>query len=268
MDVGARGRPQGTGRALTLAQEAELALLALYGAPEAAGQPGDAVVGRRRARRARSGASVSRSAPARRRALPGTLGPDAGRAARRGRALARQAACNGSSPNPHQAAARRTARTRTWWCGGLPAPASGRGRHSARGLLVAVDARGQIAWLPVASLSLQDAYIDFLAPPAGAGLRNPSSRGCTAWPWAAPRSSTTGSRRSRACSVARLPDRAGAPRAAGRRDRLPRTPPPLATDPFPPITATARRRPCPGLVARSVRPALHHSPKRRQRTIP
>src|ERR1700743_1933262 len=39
VDVGARGRPQGTGRALSAAQEAELALLALYGAPEAAGQP-------------------------------------------------------------------------------------------------------------------------------------------------------------------------------------------------------------------------------------
>ena len=39
VDVGARGRPQGIGRALTQAQEAELALLALYGAPEAAGLP-------------------------------------------------------------------------------------------------------------------------------------------------------------------------------------------------------------------------------------
>jgi len=37
VDVGARGRRQGTGRSLTQAQEAELALLALYGPPEAAG---------------------------------------------------------------------------------------------------------------------------------------------------------------------------------------------------------------------------------------
>ena len=36
VDVGARGRPQGTGRALTQAQEAQLALLALYGPPEVA----------------------------------------------------------------------------------------------------------------------------------------------------------------------------------------------------------------------------------------
>ena len=40
VDVGARGRPQGTGRSLTLAQESELALLALYGPPEAAGLSG------------------------------------------------------------------------------------------------------------------------------------------------------------------------------------------------------------------------------------
>jgi sulfate adenylyltransferase subunit 2 len=39
VDVGTRGRPPGAGRGLTLAQEAELALLALYGAPESAGLP-------------------------------------------------------------------------------------------------------------------------------------------------------------------------------------------------------------------------------------
>jgi len=37
VDVGARGRPQGSGRAMTAAQERELALLALYGPPEKAG---------------------------------------------------------------------------------------------------------------------------------------------------------------------------------------------------------------------------------------
>jgi sulfate adenylyltransferase subunit 2 len=39
VDVGARGRPQGTGRAMTAAQERELALLALYASPESAGLP-------------------------------------------------------------------------------------------------------------------------------------------------------------------------------------------------------------------------------------
>src|SRR5438477_343688 len=44
-------------------------------------------------------------------------------------------------------AARGAGAPRSWWCGGLPAPAA-TAAGSARGLLVAVDARGQIAWLP------------------------------------------------------------------------------------------------------------------------
>ena len=39
VDVGARGRPQGSGRGLTSAQESALALAALYAPPEAVGLP-------------------------------------------------------------------------------------------------------------------------------------------------------------------------------------------------------------------------------------
>ena len=154
VDVGARGRPQGTGRALTQAQEAELALLALYGPPEAAGQPAglwsaDAVAA---CAQQRFGVEPHPRAVARCLARWGltlvALRDAAERTAAGKQWLAMQPRAAGAA--------------RAWWCGGLPAPAASTA-SSARGLLVAVDARGQIAWLPVPSLSLQDAYIDFFA---------------------------------------------------------------------------------------------------------
>jgi sulfate adenylyltransferase subunit 2 len=154
VDVGARGRPQGVGRALGTAQEAELALAALYGAPEAAGRPAtlwtaDAVG---EVARQRFGLELHPRAVAR-------------CLARWGLALvalrdaAARSPAHGQWLDEH---ARATGGARLWWCGGLPAPAAA-AAGSARGLLVAIDARGQIAWLPVASLGLQDAYVDFLA---------------------------------------------------------------------------------------------------------
>ena len=154
VDVGTRGRPQGAGRALTPAQESALALLALYGSPEAAGLPAslwsaDAVA---QCAQARFGVALHPRAVARCLARWGlTL------------VALRDAAERTAAGQAWLAAqARGTGAARTWWCGGLPAPAAA-ASGSARGLLVAVDARGQIAWLPTASLSLQDAYIDFLA---------------------------------------------------------------------------------------------------------
>ena len=157
VDVGARGRPQGAGRALTLAQESELALLALYGLPEAAGLStpmwsADAV---RDCAQQRFGVELHPRAVAR-------------CLARWGLTLVALRDAAGHSPVATQwlqaqpAAARSNGAPRTWWCGGLPAPAAA-SAGSSRGLLVAIDARGQVAWLPVASLSLQAAYVDFLA---------------------------------------------------------------------------------------------------------
>jgi len=151
VDVGARGRPQGTGRALGAAQERELALMALYGTPEAAGLPpglwsADAV---QALARQRFGVELHARAAAR-------------CLARWGLALTalRDAAATPAHADwlaAHQAAAPTRGAPRVWWCGGLPAPAG-----PGRGILVAVDARGQIAWLPVAHLSLQDGYVAFL----------------------------------------------------------------------------------------------------------
>jgi sulfate adenylyltransferase subunit 2 len=157
VDVGARGRPQGTGRALTPAQESGLALLALYGRPEAAGLSttlwsADAV---RDCAQQRFGVELHPRAVARCLARWGLTLVALRDAAERSSATAGWLAAQ-------QSAARVNGAPRTWWCGGLPAPAAASAGTS-RGLLVAVDARGQIAWLPVASLGLQDAYVDFLA---------------------------------------------------------------------------------------------------------
>ncbi len=157
VDVGTRGRPQGAGRALTLAQESELALLALYGLPEAAGQStplwsADAV---RDSAQRRFGVDLHPRAVARCLARWGLTLVALRDAAERSPASVQWLAAQ-------PPAARANGAPRVWWCGALPAPATA-AAASSRGLLVAVDARGQIAWLPVASLSLQDAYIDFLA---------------------------------------------------------------------------------------------------------
>ena len=157
VDVGARGRPQGAGRALTLAQEGELAGLALYGRPEEAGlAPGlwsaDTVAA---CTRDRFGVELHPRAVARCLARWGLALPALRDAARRSTAGAAWLEAQ-SLP------ARSAGAPRTWWCGGLPAPAAA-AAGSSRGVLVAVDARGQIAWLPAASLGLQDAYIDFFA---------------------------------------------------------------------------------------------------------
>jgi sulfate adenylyltransferase subunit 2 len=157
VDVGARGRPQGAGRALTPAQESALALLALYGPPEAAGLPAalwsaDAVGD---CAQRRFGVELHPRAVARCLARWGLTLVALRDAAERTSATAGWLAAQPS-------AARANGAPRTWWCAGLPAPAAASAGTS-RGLLVAVDARGQIAWLPVASLGLQDAYVDFLA---------------------------------------------------------------------------------------------------------
>ena len=226
VDVGARGRPQGIGRALTQAQEAELALLALYGAPEAASLPAAlwSADGVRDCAQQRFGVELHPRAVARCLARWGlTL-------------VALRDAADRSPANVQwlesQPSAPRTAGTpRTWWCGGLSAPAAA---GSSRGLLVAADARGQIAWLPVASLSLQDAYIDFLAR-----LQAQTSSPVVAWlhglaldratqlnDWIAtqPRLQVV------ACPIA------PARRAPPADEILKLAPPPLASDPFPAAT--------------------------------
>jgi len=223
VDVGARGRPQGAGRALTLAQETELASLALYGTPEAAGQPAtlwsaDAV---RDVAQQRFGVELHPRAVARCLARWGLTLVAIRDAAERSTASTQWLATQ-------QAAARGAART--WWCGGLPTPAAATASTS-RGLLVAVDARGHAAWLPVASLSLQDAYVDFLArlqvqttSPVLAWLHGLDLRRASqlnAWIATQPRLQVV------ACPIAL------ARRAAPADEILQLTPPALAADPFP-----------------------------------
>ena len=223
VDVGARGRPQGIGRALTQAQEAELALLALYGAPEAAGLPATlwSADGVRDCAQQRFGVELHPRAVARCLARWGLTLVALRDAADRAPANVQWLESQPSAP-------RAAGTPRTWWCGGLPAPAAA---GSSRGLLVAADARGQIAWLPVASLSLQDAYIDFLAR-----LQAQTSSPVVAWlhglalgraaqlnDWIA----TQPHLQVVACPIA------PARRAPPADEILKLTPPPLASDPFP-----------------------------------
>ncbi len=231
VDVGARGRPQGAGRTLTLAQEAELALLALYGTPEAAGLAGglwsaDAVAAcaRQRFVLALHPRAVARCLARWGLALP-ALRDAAGRSAAGAAWLETQ-----------QPAARAHGAARTWWCGGLPAPAA-TAAGTSRGVLVAVDARGQIAWLPAASLGLQDAYVDFFArlqaQAAGpvvawlSGLDLRRAAQLNDWIAAQPRLQVL------ACPIALVR------RAPPADEILQLAPPPLAADPFPPVTAAA-----------------------------
>jgi len=229
VDVGARGRPQGTGRSLTPAQESELALLALYGLPEAAGQPATlwSAVAVQAAARERFGVALHPRAVARclaRWGLTLVALPDAAaRAPAQAQWLGEQAG-----------AARAAGAPRAWWCGALPAPASVAASRS-RGLLVAVDARGQIAWLPVASLALQDAYIDFLrrlqdhaSQPVVAWLHGPDLRRAAQLnDWIA----TQPKLRVVPCPIALA-------RRAAPADEIARlVPPALAAEPFPETTA-------------------------------
>jgi len=244
VDVGTRGRPQGAGRALTLAQESALALLALYGAPEAAGLPAslwsaDAVA---KCAQARFGIDLHPRAVARCLARWGlTL------------VALRDAAERTTAGQDWLAAhARGAGAARTWWCGGLPAPAAA-ASGSARGLLVAVDARGQIAWLPTPSLSLQDAYIDFLArlqaqtpQPVAAwlhGLALARAAQLNDWIATQPRLQVL------ACPIA--PARRAPP--AGEIVQL--APPPLAADPFAAPHVAPRPAPAPSAAAAS-RPSV------------
>ena len=223
VDVGSRGRPQGIGRALTQPQEAELALLALYGAPEAAGLPATlwSADGVRDCAQQRFGVELHPRAVARCLARWGLTLVALRDAAERSPANARWLESQSSAP-------RAAGAPRTWWCGGLPAPVAA---GSSRGLLVAVDARGQIAWLPVASLSLQDAYIAFLgrlqaqtSSPVVAWLHGPALGRATQindWIATQPRLQVI------ACPIA------PARRAPPADEILELTPPPLASDPFP-----------------------------------
>jgi sulfate adenylyltransferase subunit 2 len=233
VDVGARGRPQGTGRSLDPAQEAELALAALYSTPEATGLPGGLwsadVVGALAL--ARFGIELHPRAVAR---CLGRWG------------LALQPLRDAAQRTPTLAAwlaeqQARPAAGRLWWCGGIPAPAASPGNAS-RGLLVAVDARGRIAWLPAASLGLQDAYIDFFRRlllqargPVTAwlhGLALQRAADLNAWTNAQPRLQIV------ACPIA--PTRRGAPAA----EIASLIPPPLPAPPFP-VEAVVAQAPAP-----------------------
>ena len=162
-----------------------------------------------------------------------------------------------------QPAARAHGASRRWWCGGLAAPAKAAAGTS-RGLLVAVDARGRIAWLPVASLGLQDAWIDFLARlqtqtpgPVAAWLHGLDLRRATLlnnWIAAQPRLQVL------ACPIP-LARRA----RAGRRD-----PPARAAARWLPILPSSAAAVPPRPWAKCPRraPALPSLPERRQRTIP
>jgi len=241
VDVGARGRPQGTGRTLTQPQESELALLALYGPPEAAGQPAglwsaDAVA---ECAKQRFGVELHPRAVARCLARWGLTLMALRDAAERTPAGAAWLATQ-------QPAARAAGAARTWWCGGLPAPAAD-AAGSARGLLVAVDARGRIAWLPTPSLSLQDAYIDFLArlqaqasQPVAAWLHGLALARATQlndWIATQPRLQVL------ACPIALA-------RRAPPADEIVRlAPPALAADPFPAHPVAPPRAPAPSAAA-------------------
>jgi sulfate adenylyltransferase subunit 2 len=242
VDVGARGRPQGTGRALTLAQEAELASLALYGDPAAAGLgvtlwSADAV---RDCAQQRFAIDLHPRAVARCLARWGLTLVALRDAAARSPASAAWLAA-------HPPATRTGGAARTWWCGGLPAPATA-ATGSSRGLLVAVDARGQIAWLPTPSLSLQDAYVDFLAR-----LQAQASAPVVAWLHGLDLRRATGlngwiATQSRLQVVAcPIPLARRAPPA----DEITRLPPPaLAADPFAALPATPALASSPAVAGR------------------
>jgi sulfate adenylyltransferase subunit 2 len=245
VDVGARGRPQGVGRALTAAQESELAIAALYSMPESVGLPRGLWTAAAAQRWVASQFGVELHARAVARCLVrwGLSLIALRDAASRTPALAdwleaRQAEVrNAGTP--------RAASPRTWWCGSLPAPAAGNG---SRGLLVAVDARGHIAWLPTASLSLQDAYVEFLAR-----LQSQTASPVVAWlhgldlrraaqlnDWIAtqPRLQVV------ACPIPL------ARRSAPADEIIKLDPPPLAAAPFSAVTASAALAPSPAAAGR------------------
>jgi sulfate adenylyltransferase subunit 2 len=155
VDVGARGRPSGVGRAMSVARERELAETALVETPEAAGLDvalwtADAL---QELARRRWGLLLHSRAVARCLARWGlslvAVRHSVGAAPDRAAWLAEHA--------PH---AGRPAIARVWWAGALPSPFSG--APSGNGLVVAADARGLVAWLPVAEVARQDTWIDFL----------------------------------------------------------------------------------------------------------
>ena len=112
---------------------------------------------------------------------------------------------------------------------------------------MAVDARGQAAWLPVPSLSLQDAYIDFLArlqahtpQPVAAWLHGLALARATQlndWIAAQPRLQVL------ACPIAL------ARRTAPADEIVQLAPPPLAADPFPSNPVAPRLAPAPSATA-------------------
>jgi len=158
VDVGARGRPRGVGRALTAAQESELVLAALYSRPTSVGLA-DGLWSADAAQRwaaQRFGVELHARAIARCLTRWGLSLVSLRDAAARSPVMADWLAARHAQPEGETP---RGAAPRTWWCGSLPAPGASAG---SRGLLVAVDARGHVAWLPVASLSSQDAYVEFL----------------------------------------------------------------------------------------------------------
>ena len=152
VDVGARGRPHGAGRALTLSQERELARVALFTAPEDHGLA-DALwtlQAVQRLAQQRHGVALHARAAARCLARWGISVRPLRDVAATSRSQQAWLEAQGQAQAPLPAA-------RVFWCGALPA-ASGGGA-----LLVAVDARGAVAWRPVATASQQSAWIDLLA---------------------------------------------------------------------------------------------------------
>ncbi|HSI50748.1 MAG TPA: sulfate adenylyltransferase subunit CysD [Ideonella sp.] len=156
IDVGARGRPKGDGRVLSLQQEEALRTATLSLPPEKAGSPSllwDANAVQALAEQ-RFGAQLQP------------------------RALARLLARWGLAMHPLRELAAQSQATRAWlaeqWEPALQATRS-RQRHLAwagtldhpdrpapGGLIVAISPRGTLSWLPVAKLASADAYLDFL----------------------------------------------------------------------------------------------------------
>jgi sulfate adenylyltransferase subunit 2 len=159
VDVGARGRPRGVGRAMSAARERELAETSLASTPEAAGLSVSLWTGAalQDLARLRWGLALHPRAVARCLARWGlslvALRDSAAASAVRGGWVAQHAGATGREAGAHGAA-------RIWWSGALASPFAAAAAGS--GLAVAVDARGQVAWLPVASLARQDTWIDFL----------------------------------------------------------------------------------------------------------
>ena len=157
IDVGARGRPKGDGRLLDPEQEADLRRLVLQGPPEAAGLPAglwDAAALQRLAQ-SRHGVGLEARALLRlleRWGLALQALPDAAT-----RSAAASAWAVADWPDLLLQARHRKAKL--LWAGALKHP----DLPATAGLLLGLNPRGSLQWLPVAKLASADAHIDFMA---------------------------------------------------------------------------------------------------------